>query len=102
MRDPRVTDQRFPAVEPPLGGNGVPIGQLVAAGAIWVGDRYDLGSTVGRGQVSVRQAAVTPPRLPQCSPALSCGLPRKTQSAPALRRRHTYGLCDAELTSRGR
>jgi len=39
----------------------VPIGQLLTASAIGVGDRDDLGSTVGRGQVSVRLAAVTRP-----------------------------------------
>jgi len=59
--DPRATDQRFPAVEPPVSGNGMPIGQLVTAGAIGVGDRNDPGSTIGRGQVSVRLAAVTGP-----------------------------------------
>jgi hypothetical protein len=61
VSDPRATDQRFPAVEPPVGSNCVPIGQLLAASAIGVGDRYDLGSTVGGGQIGVRPAAVARP-----------------------------------------
>jgi hypothetical protein len=59
--DLRATDQRLPAIEPPSGGNSVPIGQLLTAGTIGVGDRYDTGMTVDRCQVSVRLAAVTRP-----------------------------------------
>jgi hypothetical protein len=91
---PVATDGRVCEVPPTRSTTKAVSRACSAASASATATTWARPSAAARSRTSGRRY---PPRPPQCSPALSCSLPRKSQSSkvPALRRRHALGPGDA-------